>query len=230
MDYGRRHLADRLAAAYVLGTLRGPARRRFERLLPAHRALQEATARWEERLGSLARSVPPVEPSARVWERIAGRLFPRVGAAPWWQRLGLWQGATALTSVATLAFAALLWTGPSVPPPIIIVLSEQPALAEAGLRRAGFVASVGGDGRQLVIRPLDAEQTRLVDRVFELWAVPPSGSPRSLGLLAQGQSTTITVPTLLRDAAALAVSVEPPGGSPTGAPTGPVVAIGSIRS
>jgi anti-sigma-K factor RskA len=46
MDYGRRELADRLAAEYVLGTLRGAARRRFEQLLPAHRELADAVARW----------------------------------------------------------------------------------------------------------------------------------------------------------------------------------------
>ena len=50
MDYGRRERADRLAAAYVLGTLRGPARRRFEALLPAHPALREADEGWRLRL------------------------------------------------------------------------------------------------------------------------------------------------------------------------------------
>ena len=43
MDYSRPELADRLAAEYVAGTLRGPARRRFETLLPAHATLRAAT-------------------------------------------------------------------------------------------------------------------------------------------------------------------------------------------
>ncbi|MCS6997573.1 MAG: anti-sigma factor [Casimicrobiaceae bacterium] len=229
MDYARRPLADWLAAKYVLGTLRGAARRRFERLLPAHRSLQEAVAAWESRLGTLASTVDPVEPNAEVWQRIQRRLFPTEVPVPWWRRLGLWQGATALASLVGVVLAWLALREPVLPPPIIVVLSEQPAAAQAGLRAAAFVASVGGDGRQLVIRPLDAEQTRLVGRVFELWAVPQSGPPRSLGLLAEGRPSTLPLPNFFREAAALAVSVEPPGGSPTGAPTGPVVAVGSLR-
>jgi anti-sigma-K factor RskA len=230
MDYGRRTLADRLAAEYVLGTLRGPARRRFERLLPAHRALQEAVAHWEAHLGRLATPVAPVEPSPRLWQRIEARLFAGESAAPWWRRLALWQGATVAAAAVGVAFGLLLLREPTVPPPIIVVLAEQPSASEAGLRAAGFVASLAGDGKQLVIRPLDQAQTRLVNRAFELWAVPPSGAPRSLGVLAEGGATTLVAPAFLRDAAALAVSVEPPGGSPTGTPTGPVVAVGALRS
>ena len=51
MDYSRPELADRLAAEYVLGTLRGPARRRFEALLPAHPALNRAMLDWQRRAG-----------------------------------------------------------------------------------------------------------------------------------------------------------------------------------
>lgn len=230
MDYGRRTLADRLAAEYVLGTLRGPARRRFERLLPAHRALQEAVARWEGRLGRLAEPVAPVEPTPGLWQRIEARLFLSPAAVPWWKRVVAWQTATLASAIVGLVFGVLLLRGPDVPPPIIVVLAEQPNAAQAGLRAAGFVASLAGDGKQLVIRPLDQAQSRLVNRAFELWAVPPSGAPRSLGVLAEGGATTLVAPAFLRDAAALAVSVEPPGGSPTGAPTGPVVAVGALRS
>ncbi|HSI58836.1 MAG TPA: hypothetical protein VLA16_14855, partial [Ideonella sp.] len=84
MDYGRNPLADRLAAEYVLGTLRGRARHRFETLLPAHPALRWAVARWQDMLLPLAASVKPVEPSAAVWTGIEARLFatqPSGGAA-----------------------------------------------------------------------------------------------------------------------------------------------------
>ena len=101
MDYSRRELADRLAAEYVLGTLRGPARRRFEALLAAHPALRAGVDAWHERLVPLAFSVPDVQPPATVWPRIEQRLFApdRVPArVPWWQRLGLWRG---ISGVAT---------------------------------------------------------------------------------------------------------------------------------
>ena len=42
MDYANPQLADQLAASYAAGTLRGPARRRFEALLPSHPALRDA--------------------------------------------------------------------------------------------------------------------------------------------------------------------------------------------
>ena len=60
MDYGRPSLADALAADYVLGTLRGAARRRFEALLPAHATLRAATQAWQDRLLPLTAAIDPV--------------------------------------------------------------------------------------------------------------------------------------------------------------------------
>ena len=62
MDYGKSDLAEALAAEYVLGTMRGGARRRFESLLPAHVELRSATAAWQERLLPLTEAIDPVEP------------------------------------------------------------------------------------------------------------------------------------------------------------------------
>ena len=75
MDYSRPELADRLAAEYVLGTLRGAARSRFETLLPAHPALRAAVTQWQLRLHPLAASVAEVQPPSHVWPRIEARLF-----------------------------------------------------------------------------------------------------------------------------------------------------------
>ena len=74
MNYARAELADRLASEYVLGTLQGGARRRFEALLPAHPMLRQAVTRWHDRLQPLARAIPPVAPAPAVWERIEARL------------------------------------------------------------------------------------------------------------------------------------------------------------
>jgi anti-sigma-K factor RskA len=59
--------------------------------------------------------------------------------------------------------------------------------------------------------------------------VPPQGAPRSLGLVSGEQATTVQRGLLLRDTAAFAVSLEPSGGSPTGAPTGPILSIGKLQ-
>ena len=98
MDYCRPEFADRLASEYVLGTLRGPARRRLEALLPAHPALRTAVDAWQRRLMPLATAVKPIDPSPAVWQRVQARLFADVqpvkptAQLPWWQRIGWWRG------------------------------------------------------------------------------------------------------------------------------------------
>ncbi|MFY9512148.1 MAG: hypothetical protein WAQ05_14355, partial [Rubrivivax sp.] len=76
MDYAKLPLADALAAEYVAGTLRGPARRRFEALLPGHPALRAAVRDWQDRLMPLTAAVEPVVPPATVWAGIDRRLWP----------------------------------------------------------------------------------------------------------------------------------------------------------
>ncbi len=235
MDYSRTALADRLASEYVLGTLQGAARRRFETLLPAHPTLRTAVARWQDALTPLAGMVRPVQPSPAVWTAIEARLFSlqassSEAAQRWWQRLLPWRAATALASTAALTLAVALSL--PVPPqaPVLIVMSpnEAAAAGPALLAKARFVASVSADGRGLVLKPLDALPID-AGRALELWAVPAQGAPRSLGLVASGDSTQVLRAQLLKDTAAFAVSVEPTGGSPTGAPTGPIISVGKLE-
>lgn len=230
MDYARPDRAEALAAEYVAGTLRGPARRRFEALLPGHPALQAELRRWQARLMPLTAPVAPVEPPPQVWQAIERRLWPAAAPRPWWQRLGAWRALAASAGVAALALALVLASAPPLPAPVLVVL--QSTGAEAGVPPS-FVASVGGDGRSLVtqaVQPVGLAP----GRVLELWSVPPQGAPRSLGLVRADGSTVLArerLPaTLLKGGtAALAVSVEPPGGSPTGAPTGPIIYAGKLQ-
>ncbi len=238
MDYARPLLADRLAAAYVLGTLRGPARRRFAGLLSAHPALQGAVHGWQARLLPLADGLAPVAAPARVWAGIEARLFRPAAAAPlrWWQRLGLWRGLSALAGTAVVALLVLPAGVPPPQAPIVVVLATQPVTAGAGAgagAAAGpgpvsFVASLSPDGRALVLQPLSAP-TLGAAQALELWRVPAQGGPRSLGLVRADRATTLLLAnSAMQGTAAFAVSVEPAGGSPTGAPTGPVVSVGAI--
>lgn len=229
MDYGRPALADRLAAEYALGTLRGPARRRFETLLAAHPALRAAVRGWQERLMPLAASVKPVTPSPAAWSGIERRLFaPNAAAAlPRWKRLGLWQGWAGLATVAAIGLAVLLSQPQPTQPPIVIVMNANPEAA--GALPASFVASVSPDGRALVLKPINAVALQ-AGRALELWAVPGRGAPRSLGLVSPRGETTVLRAQLLKDTAAFAVSLEPAGGSPTGAPTGPILSVGKLTS
>ena len=232
MDYSRRELADRLAAEYVLGTLRGPARRRFDALLGAHPALRQALVQWQERLAPLSTSVAAVAPPSRVWQRIEARLFADRAAdnlartTRWWQTLALWR---TVSGVATAAALAMFMVASQVPPPqapVVVVLAANPEAAQA--LNASFVASVSADGRALVLKPLN-DLALTPGRALELWAVPAQGAPRSLGLVQASGATTLVRAQLLRDTAAFAVSIEPAGGSPTGAPTGPIVSVGKLQ-
>lgn len=229
MDYSRPERADALAADYVTGTLRGAARRRFEALLPAHPTLRRAVQAWQARLLPLTLSVTPVRPSPAVWKRIEARIAEsQIRSAPA-RGLSFWRGLAGFASVAALALAGLLATPEPVRPPVVIVLNATEAAAgtPGGTAPGSIVASISGDGRAVVTQPV-AQVAVQPDRVLELWAVPGSGAPRSLGLISASGATVVPKAQQLKGAAALAVSLEPTGGSPTGAPTGPVLYVGKL--
>lgn len=239
MDYSRSSLADRLAADYVLGTLRGPARRRFETLLLAHPALRQAVQGWQDRLGVLAADVRPVQPNPKVWASIERRLFGQATPAAsslsqairWWQNLSLWQSLATVSTVAAIALGVMLQHPSPTQPPIVVVMSTtDPALQQASASAgAQFVASISGDGRSLVLKPIQGTKVT-AQQALELWALPANGAaPRSLGLVATDKATTVLRTALLEGTGAFAVSVEPTGGSPTGAPTGPVISVGKLQ-
>ncbi|MGH8796674.1 MAG: anti-sigma factor [Caldimonas sp.] len=239
MDYARPDLADRLACAFVVGTLRGPARRRFETLLPAHPALRAATHAWQERLMPLTVVIAPEAPTARVWQRIEARIDGAVAGATGsnassssalhrgaGSRLAFWRGLSAFAGIAAVVLAVLLISPQPVQPPIVVVLSATGAPA-GSVAPASFVASISADGRALVTRPLVRVGLQ-ADRALELWAIPAGGAPRSLGLISASGATVLQKRQELEGADALAVSLEPAGGSPTGAPTGPVLYAGKL--
>ena len=185
----------------------------------------------------LTLSIQPLTPSAEVWKRIEAR----IGAAAtqraaeaadtgWWGRLSFWRGFSALASVAALSLMLLLANPDPAQPPIVVVLaSTAPANADGTVTPASFVASISGDGRAVVTKPLQGVSLAS-DRALELWAVPGSGAPRSLGLISASGASVIQKHKVLAGTAALAVSLEPAGGSPTGAPTGPVLFVGKLQN
>jgi anti-sigma-K factor RskA len=229
MDYGNRALAEALAADYVLGTMRAGARRRFEALLPSHVELRRATAAWQERMMPLTASIDPVQPPGDVWRRISDRLDRRKSVvAGAWQRLSFWRSVSAFAGVAAIALAVLLASPRPAAPPVVVVLAPTEAAA-SGSAAAPIVASISGDGATLVTRPIVPVALR-PDRSLELWAVPRDGTaPRSLGVLPSGSGATVAIRgKVLAGVDTLAVTVEPLGGSPSGAPTGPIVYAGKF--
>lgn len=230
MDYSRLPLADALANAYVLGTLRGAARQRFEALLPAHPALRHAVWQWQARLAPLSQSVPPRQPPARVWQNIERRLFGDAARSThfgFWaslrQNLGFWQGFAGLASgVAILGF--LLHSTASQAPTTLLLASSTGAQP--------FIVSLNADGYSLTLTPVAAHSVPVtVGKSLQLWALPKTGAPQSLGVMAGNSTLQVQQSRFkgtLASNAAFAVSVEPLGGSPTGLPTGEVIASGKL--
>jgi anti-sigma-K factor RskA len=233
MDYANKTLADALAAQYVAGTLRGPARRRFEVLLPSHPALRAAVADWQARLIPLTAVIDEQAPPSHTWDRIAQRLWPEAAATsppmPWWRGLTFWRGLSGVATVAALALALRLVQPDASEPPVMVVL--QPTGNAAGIG-GSVVASFSADGRAAVARPVQPVSVQS-DRTLELWWAPAEGKPKSLGLIRADGVTVLrpgALPGGLKGSGIdhLAVSVEPSGGSPTGQPTGPVVFYGKL--
>jgi len=220
---------DALAAQYVLGTLRGRARERFERLARSDAALGDAVRQWEERLVPLAEALPPVRPPRRVWQAILRRIRGSGAGArsALWSSLGLWRGLALAGLAAAFVLAVALFTPAPERPEgtLVVVLAAQDA-------KPALVASADRTGRVLTVKAI-APVELAADRALELWALPDRGNPRSLGLVAATGVVRLALPApadqALQSVPALAVSLEPRGGSPTGQPTGPVLYTGPVQ-
>lgn len=235
MKYDQQELQEKLAAEYVLGTLAGPARRRFAKLLTGNPQLRSAVTAWEARLMPLVYAVPPVEPPAYVWAHIAARIGISAGAVPvrpatrtsFWESLNFWRpfalGSSALAFGLLLYLVTLGIPEPLVPPAAPEILA---VLAGKEAKPVMLVAAKPGTGT-LTVTVLSREPIA-ADRDFELWALPTGGAPKSLGLVAASGVTRLKLPADGLQAPAVAISLEPKGGSPTGGPTGPVLYTGAV--
>ncbi|MCH9806197.1 MAG: anti-sigma factor [Alphaproteobacteria bacterium] len=228
---------DALAAEYVLGTLNGAERDSVAARAQSDEVLARAIADWEGRLSQLATALyPEVEPEradllSRVNERIDKLDANRSGNAQIvrLQRSAMrWRaGAIAMTAMAAslaivLGLREVMWR--QVPTTYVAVL-QQDDMSPA------FLLSIDTSTRNVIVRPVSAPAER--GKNFELWLVHSSlKTPRSLGLLSDKVPMQTEIYSDLDKAtfmdATYAVSVEPEGGSKTGAPTGPVIFAGKL--
>jgi anti-sigma-K factor RskA len=217
-----------VAGEYVLGLLGAAERRAFEARMARDPRLRAEVEYWERRLGPLASEVKPIDPPPRVWANIEAAIAPSAGRTGLWQNLPFWRWATAgAAALAAACLVALLHTVrvPAPNPPLIAKL-------EASGGQASFVATVDAGDAGLTIVP--AAAAPVSERALELWLIAPGEKPQSLGLIEAGRAVHIALPARLIGGiaaqATLAVSLEPPGGSPTGQPTGPVIASGKLTN
>ena len=220
MKYPPEHI-EALAAEYVLGTLHGRARRRFQAVLQQRADARLAVWRWEQQWARVAGSLAPLRPPRRVWRGVQQQISParKRAAAPLAWATALAASLAASLAVVVLATYLLLRPVAPVADRLAVFADEQSA--------ALWVVNTDLEHGRYTARAV-APPAPPVAMVYELWVVPEAGDPRSMGLLpttAGIQRLDLSAGALaaLPDARALAISIEPPGGSPTGLPTGPVV-------
>jgi len=216
-----------LAAEYALGVVAGAEREKLARRVAVERGFAAMVAAWEERLAPWAGELDEAAPPPQVWERIAASL-PQQPAerAGLWESLAFWRVFALAGVLAAACLAVVIYLDAAR-------LGGEPLVAaiEAGGQRS-FVATV--DVKRGTIAVLPAAFTGDATRVPELWLIPPGGKPLPVGLVSASKPIVIAIPPGLiaqtASGATLAVSLEPPGGSPTGAPTGPVIGAGKLTA
>lgn len=219
MRYDDPELRRRLGEAYVLGTLRGAARRRMQRLLTADGALRDDVDALSRRWNRLAETLPPTAPSPALWATIENRIAPPAAAtssAPAARAgFGFWRGWALAATLACGVLGAYLWTA-EPPPAYVVVVTDD---AES---RAGWLLGTDAGGRLTVknLRP----QPLPDGRDFQLWAkLDDREQVIPVGILPASGETVLTLPDEVSGALdkleKVGVSVEPAGGSPTGQPT-----------
>jgi anti-sigma-K factor RskA len=222
---------DALIGAYVVGTLRGGARRRFERALRDEPWVASRYAYFQRVFALRYAKEFEVKPSAAVWSRLSRSLELSRFATPWWRRASFLRGWAAAATAALVIALGLRALGPQTPPEP--QFAQVAVLAVTGAGQAAVVnARLSADGRSLQLvaeRPVEAGAAHS----YELWLIPPGGKPESMAVLGRLDARFALAPGHIGRVTAgaqLAISVEPAGGSPTGAPTGPVILAGAVKT
>ncbi|MEX0810151.1 MAG: anti-sigma factor [Dongiaceae bacterium] len=239
---------DRLAGEYTIGTMRGNARRRFERLIARDPDIAARVAAWEARLQPLTSAVEPVAPAHATWQRIERSLdgtrerrpvgllafffarprgaVPSIANAGLWYCLNFWRNAGIAGSLAALVLIAVaIADRTSVETPAFV------AVLETADAPAALLASYDPDAGTISLSPLVPPEPA-AEQAFELWLIAPDSAPESMGLVTRG-TQQFALPAgrdSLPPGSILAISVEPPGGSPTGQATGPIILQGAFHA
>ncbi|MEO7052361.1 MAG: anti-sigma factor [Rhodanobacter sp.] len=227
-------------AEYVLGVLDADTRAEVAREVTVSGEAATAVALWQRRLLPLAESIDAVAPAPYVWARIHDELkldAPARSATPAsrgvWNSLPFWHWLGLGASAVAVALLVMVNLPPRAPTPIEAQAGYLAATIQQDNGSTGWVATMDPQHGRMVVVP-GTPLAFAPGKAPELWLIPPGGKPISVGMIALDRPTTITLaPTLLAQlgtTAALAVSVEPPGGSPTGQPTGAVIAKGAISA
>lgn len=224
---------DVMAAEYVLGVLSFADRQQVEKRLLNDEAFARLVRNWEAHFSNLNEAYEPITPDAATFSRIENRLFgpsaqtekPTSGL---WASLAFWRGMTALTTAIAASAIIITLMAPSFQPsPRMSYMAELSSPDDPMAVMVAYDAATG----KMVLTPMAAADKG--QKSLELWLINNEGNPSSLGVIDSHSNAEMIIPVEMRDALhdgiTLAVSLEPYGGSPTGKPTGPVLASGTTR-
>jgi anti-sigma-K factor RskA len=228
---------DLLAAEHALGLLEGAERAEAERRVTRDAEFAALVEGWNHRLAPMLESIPSAEPDPALWNRIQASIeAPErrpVEIGTMRRRLTLWQGYSAAITAVAASLLLVIGLRSNDPPPVQPAPAVRPVMVATLAPETGpasLTASYDPATNSLVVAP--AALNPVPGHDHELWIVPADGKPRSLGLVAASQQRRVRLPAGLSpgliEAATIALSAEPTGGSPTGQPTGPIVASGKF--
>ncbi|MGL4490558.1 MAG: anti-sigma factor [Rhizobiaceae bacterium] len=222
---------DLLAAEYVLGVQPQSERAALAVRMRDDQAFAKLVADWEQRLAPLNDDYAPVALPPAIKAALDARLFPeqKAKSTGLWNSLAFWRtltvGAFALTA---LMVAPMLLT----PKPQTIAVAPIVAPMQADTGEVRFVAIYQPGSDEIRISRIKSEKA--ADKDYELWLVDDGGKPQSMGVLPDQAEVRIKVKpeyiAKINAGDAFAVSVEQTGGSPSGAPQGPIIAVGASSS
>ena len=232
------------AAEYVLGTLDPRERVAFADRLRRDGAAAEAVAAWEARFALLPEFGPAVAPGAHVWAAIeralpspgakaipfqvidGGRRDPIDTAVTYERSRNRWRLAALLSGAIAASLAAFVIDRQISTPSATSADGSYIAAVNRGGDKPALLVRVDLKTRQVYVRPVAAAAP--AGKSLELWYIGDNKPPRSMGVVDQRPSTLAVPQGAAGIGATFAVSVEPPGGSKTGGPTGPVVYSGEL--
>lgn len=228
-----------LAGEIALGLLEGEEREDALARLAADEELRREVAVWNGRIEPFFDEIAPAEPPRSSWSAIERALSgqQQSNVIPFRRRIGFWQASTGVATAlaASLALVLLLQPNTIANPPVVETATPAPgkpmvAMLTTGAEHPALMASWNPDTQMLEVEA-SAPMPAAKGRSHELWIIPAGGTPHSMGVMPEGPMSAHIggdMASEFAEGAMLAVSDEPAGGSPTGAPTGPVIASGKL--
>ena len=224
-----------LAAEHALGILEGEELVEARGLVASDPDFARAVEEWDERLAPLFDEMGEETPPAEVWLRVkAGIDADRGGdVVDLKRRLGWWKGTTAAASAIAASLALVVAYDVTRPPPVIETPARAPMMVASLMSEdKAMIMSATWEPSEKSLMVTPGNMAPAAGHSHELWIIPADGKPRSLGLVTGDGPRRMAVDEamapMFAEAATLAISVEPEGGSPGPGPTGPVVASGAL--